>query len=307
MTKIAAILTSYNRREKTLSCLRHLFEAAEAYSGQLDLSVFLTDDGCTDGTAEAVRTAFAGRDIHILQGTGSLFWAGGMRLAWQAAIDSGQPWDYFLLLNDDTNVYANVFAQLFQADDYGFRLTGRHGLASGITCQPGDKQQTTYGGTRFAGRAKGRYVLAQPTGEPQPVDATHANILLVHREVVAAIGIFYKGYRHGSADIDYSMTCKRRHLPVCVTANVCGECQFDHDTNKGEIERLMAMTLKERKAYVNATTHSDYDYLLRVRRTMPVRFPMAWLMRKTRLYCPSLYYRITHIRGIYKSQEGKES
>ncbi len=304
MKKIAAILTVFNRREKTISCLQHLFEALQTYnqatSDGIVLSVFLTDDGCTDGTADAVRAAFSDKDIHILQGTGSLFWAGGMRLAWQAAIDTKTPWDYYLLLNDDTYIYNNVFKQLFDADDYGYKQTGRHGLSSGITCQPGHPEETSYGGVKFASKAKGRFTLAEPSGVPQAVDSTHANILLVHHEVVAEIGIFYKGYRHGEADMDYSMACNRHHLPVYVTAQVCGECEFDHDSNKGEIERLMKMTFAERKAYVNAPTHSDYDYLLHIRRNLPLRYPLARLMRTIRLYFPKLYYRITHLRGIYK-------
>jgi hypothetical protein len=61
-----------------------------------------------------------------------------MRLAWQAALDTSIKWDYFLLLNDDTNVYSNVFEELFEADEYGYLETGKHGLTSGITCQPGN-------------------------------------------------------------------------------------------------------------------------------------------------------------------------
>ena len=96
---IAAILTVHNRREKTLCCLRYLFDALKAYNGQkgttstIALSVFVTDDGCTDGTANAIREKFPSEGIHVIQGDGNLFWAGGMRLAWQTAIDSGTPWD----------------------------------------------------------------------------------------------------------------------------------------------------------------------------------------------------------------------
>lgn len=301
--KIATILTVFNRREKTLACLEHLYEALQTYNtaaeNHIGLSVFLTDDGCTDGTADAVRAAFPDKDIHILQGTGSLFWAGGMRLAWQAAIDAGTPWDYYLLLNDDTYIYDHVFAQLFEADAFGYNQMGHHGLTSGITCQPDKHDEITYGGNIFIDQTKGRSVLAMPTGKPQAVDSTHANILLVHHEVVAEIGIFYKGYRHGGADVDYSMTCKRHRLPVVVTAQTCGECEFDHDSNKGEIERLMGMTLAERKAYVNSPTHSDHDYLLFVRRNKPLRFPVAWMVRTIRLYSPKLYFQVTHFRGLY--------
>lgn len=304
MQKIATILTVHNRKEKTLACLHHLFKAQQAYNSKAEehvaLSVFITDDGCTDGTANAIRSNFADKDIRILQGSGSLFWAGGMRFAWQAAIDSGTKWDYFLLLNDDTYIYNNVLGELFDADDAGYKLKNKHGLASGITCQPGKTDEITYGGFVFTGKAKGRHVLALPTGKAQSVDMTHANILLVHKDMVDECGIFYEGYLHSAADEDYCMTAISKGRPAMVTAHVCGECEYDHNSNKDEIGRLMTMTLAERRAYVSTPTHSDRDYLLFVRRNLPLRFPIAWIMRKTRLYFPSLYFRITHLRGIYK-------
>ena len=306
MNKIATILTVHNRKEKTLSCLSHLFVALNIYNNQqtedIDLAVFLTDDGCTDGTADAVREAFPDKGIHILQGDGNLFWAGGMRLAWQTAIDTGTAWDYYLLLNDDTNVYDNVLEELFEADEYGYEETGKHGLSSGITCQPGNPDETTYGGFIFAGKAKGRHLLAHPIGKPQMVDMTHANILLIHQEVVGEQGIFYHGFRHGAADEDYSMQARRNHFPAAVTAHVCGECKCDHDSNKEEILRLMTMTLAERREYVNSPTHSDHDYLLFVRRNIPLRYPIAFILRHLRLYLPKLYYYITNFRGVYQSK-----
>ena len=299
---IAAILTVFNRREKTLACLRHLFDAQDACNGRhgIELTVFLTDDGCTDGTAEAVRTAFANKNIQILQGTGSLFWAGGMRLAWQAALDSGRKWDYYLLLNDDTYIYNNVFDELFEAEDYGYKQTGKHGMASGITCQPGNKDVITYGGLNFVNKTRGRQVLLKPTGTPQRIDLTHANILLVHHSVVDRIGIFHKGYRHSCADNDYSMTARRHGIPAYSTARVCGECARDHYSQEQEILQLMQMTLKERIKYVNSPTHYDGDYMIFVRRNLPLRYPMTWLMRTFRLYCPGIYHRITKLRGVYK-------
>lgn len=57
----------------------------------------MTEDGCTDSTAEAVTRAHP--DVTILQGDGQLHWNGGMRLAWQAAM--GKIFDFYLWPNDD--------------------------------------------------------------------------------------------------------------------------------------------------------------------------------------------------------------
>ena len=65
---IAVILTCFNRKKKTVQCLRHLFAAANQYNTghtgreEVHLSIFLTDDGCTDGTADAVREGCKGQE-----------------------------------------------------------------------------------------------------------------------------------------------------------------------------------------------------------------------------------------------------
>ena len=117
--EIAAIFTCYNRKQKTISCLQSLFDASDLYNADKDdndkvsISVYMTDDACTDGTADAVREKFAERPITIVLGNGSCYWAGGMRLAWRDAINSGNRYAFYLLLNDDTELMDNVFSELF--------------------------------------------------------------------------------------------------------------------------------------------------------------------------------------------------
>ena len=306
--KIASILTVHNRREKTLLCLRHLFEAVEAYNqssyrrGDVGTTVYLTDDGCTDGTADAIRETFSDKDIHIIQGDGNLFWAGGMCKAWQAAIDSDTRWDYYLLLNDDTNVYANVFDELFSSEQYEEKQYGREGLVSGFTCEPGNKEKATYCGLNFVSWTRGRQVRLKPTGQPQHIDLTNANILLVPTAVVEKIGTFYKGYQHGCADNDYSMEAHRHNIPVFSTAHICGECQHDHHTQEEEIKMLSTLSKAEREEYVRSAIHSDRDYLLFVRRNMPLRYPFAVIVRGIRVCFPPLYHFVTNMRGVYKNK-----
>lgn len=304
--KIATIITVFNRKQKTLSSLKHLFAAEMFYNKKyqeeriINVSVFLTDDGSTDGTADAVRAEFPEHDITILQGTGNLFWAGGMRMAWKAAINTRTAWDYYLLLNDDTYMNENCFIELFQTHDYSMKTFGKHGLYSGITCSPDNPSVTTYGGNRFTGWAKGKKAILTPTGVPQTADMTHANILLVHKSIVTSQGIFYEGFHHGSADFDYSMQARSQGFPLLVTAHVCGTCERDHDSSKENIERLMNMTHSERSEYVRQPAHLDNDYLLFVRRNLPLRYPMAIIIRKIRVFFPKLYYYISKTRGLYK-------
>lgn len=100
MLKVAVLLTVHNRREKTLECLQNCYQQIDSMKGDgsYEFAVYLVNDGCTDGTPEAVAESYP--QTHIIRGDGSLFWNQGMRAAWTAAAADGQ--DFYLWLNDDT-------------------------------------------------------------------------------------------------------------------------------------------------------------------------------------------------------------
>ena len=81
MNKLAVLLTCFNRKEKTLQALKCVYQAQEYYGNELIITIYLTDDGSTDGTATEVKKQFP--QVNILNGTGTLFWAEGMRKSWQ--------------------------------------------------------------------------------------------------------------------------------------------------------------------------------------------------------------------------------
>ena len=110
MPRLAVILTVHNRRETTLRCLRDWEKCPVPEGWEVD--IWLTDDGSTDGTAEAVAAEFP--QVHIIAGDGTLFWCRGMLAAWEAADRAGE-YDAFLWLNDDTYLYPEAFLRLEEA------------------------------------------------------------------------------------------------------------------------------------------------------------------------------------------------
>lgn len=298
---ISVLLTCHNRKAKTQRCLASLGKALGIYNNQrnhdcIELEVYLVDDGCSDGTAEAASNVVNYAQLHILHGDGSLYWAGGMRFCWREAMKRHQEWDYYLLINDDTEMMENMFEELLNAEEYIKEKYEKEGVVSGITCATEDQTELTYGGDVIVNRFFSTKRRLYPTGVPQLCDLTNANILLVPTSVVDKIGIFYDGYIHGSADSDYSQMARRKGVPVMLTANFCGKCDQDHDTVNDLADKIINMSLKERKAYFRHPLHSTKEYLLSVRRNAPVRFPFVWLGRMMNLYCPKLYYRINKIR-----------
>src|SRR5690348_12096667 len=99
---IAVILTTFNRKKKTITCLENL--GRQSLPDNITLDLYITDDASSDGTPEAILEHFP--KAHLYHGSGSLYWAGGMRNSWRKALQS-RP-DFYLLLNDDTVLYDNA-------------------------------------------------------------------------------------------------------------------------------------------------------------------------------------------------------
>lgn len=302
MIKIATILTCFNRKEKTVSSLRHLFSARNSYNErhdeQIKLVIYLTDDACTDGTPEAVREVCKGEELHIIKGNGQCYWAGGMRLAWKEALKKKELWDYYLLLNDDTFVLDNVFDEFKLAESYCKDTFHKVGLYSGVTHAVGNPKLITYSGDKYTSKFMGKLRRVQPNGKPQRVDMTNANILLVDKTVVEEIGIFDEHYKHSNADYDYSNQANKNGFAVVITANACGVCEYDHVVGSDDL-KIASISLRERKKYLSHPLHSDKEYLYYIKKNRPSRFLVSWILRKVRLYFPTLYYSINKARCVY--------
>ena len=229
--RLFVLLTCHNRREKTLAGLRALLEPAPACAP--DLSVILVDDGSTDGTAEAVGEAFPG--VHILRGDGTLYWAGGMRLAMAEADRGGA--DLVVWLNDDTILFPGALDRLLQAwKDHG--RSGVSPIVVGATCDR-DRQRTTYGGVRRgpSWRRLKFSTLSVPEAGPCLCDTMNGNCTLIPMEHVRRLGGIHPVYRHALGDFDFGLRAKAAGIPVLLIPGWVGTCDWNspahsmHDTS----------------------------------------------------------------------------
>lgn len=210
MKRIAVLLTVYNRREKTLKCLRNLF--CQKAPTDFSLDVYLTNDGCTDGTPDAVRDEFP--QVHIIDGDGSLFWNRGMYTAWSEA-EKGD-YDYYLWLNDDT--YFVDTESLTKILDISSKyedaiIVGSIRAINSLT--------PTYGGIN-------KSKLVQPKGKELRCDTFNGNCVLIPKNVYLALGKNDYTYRHALGDLDYGWRATRHKIPIYVTGDFVGFC----DQNK---------------------------------------------------------------------------
>ena len=122
---IATIITCHNRKEKTLTCLTDLMN--QDVISDIDLNVYLVDDGSTDSTGNAVKQNFP--QVNVLQGDGTLYWNGGMRFAFSEAMKNN--YDYYLWLNDDTFLYSNAIKLLLETSNDMKRQKGKDVIVTG--------------------------------------------------------------------------------------------------------------------------------------------------------------------------------
>ncbi len=296
---IAVLVTCHNRKTQTLAALRTLFAAVNNFndigSRQIVTRLYLIDDGCTDGTADDVLTNFPSQDIRIMRGDGNLFWAGGMRLAWQTAINDNRSWDFYLLINDDTVFHENALTELLNTHDYALRTYGKGGVYAGIVSSM-DGSEITYGGKRYASGIFGKSISILPNGKPQECLMTNANILLVSKNVADKIGILSNSYRHSCADWAYGIDASRAGFPVLVTGKICGRCDNDHDNEEHEHRKILAMTIKQRWNYFSSPLHSTRDILTFMSRYNKIKFFFVIIARCLNIIAPNLYYNLSRRR-----------
>lgn len=282
MTDIAILITVFNRKEKTLRCLDSLRNTRELWSDRIKLTVYLTDDGSTDGTKEALLAQDYPFSLRVLQGDGTLFWNGGMIHSWKAALADGS-YDGFLWLNNDTVVLPDFWEDVLKADVYSAEKYGKRGIYVGST-RDAKTGAFTYGGFVYVNKLTLKDQFMIPDGVSfQACEAGHGNITYVSSEVVKRMGIFTEKYHHGGSDHDYTYLAHKAGFPVLVLPHYSGECENDHP-KEGRWEELSALPFRERLKALNL-----HNKLLFNRRCFWWRYPIVLLTCGFRALSPKTY------------------
>ena len=291
MNRLAVLLTCFNRKDKTIAALTALHKAFEHSGKDLEMSIYLTDDGSTDGTSEAVLDKFP--EVNILKGNGSLYWAGGMRNSWKQAVKGD--YDAYLLLNDDTYVHPTLFDKVKATHSHSISNFGLGGVYVGSTVDS-ETKRLTYGGSVFINRFLATMKRLEPKEEPVSCELGNANIMWVSKNVVEKVGILSEGYLHGMADFDYTLKATKKNLPVLIMPGVVGECINDHSNKYIKFAKL---SLRDRyKMLVNPIGFDFKSQSHYMRKHFPLRFPLVVLTGYFKVLSPNIYYKF-----LYKNRK----
>ena len=276
--KIAVLLTTFNRKEKTVACLQSL--RAQKLPPNVELEVFLTDDASADGTVTAVKNVYP--EAHVFHGTGSLYWAGGMRNTWRQATQH-KP-DFYLLLNDDTVLNEDAIETLLNncvVQDKGETDT----ICIGSTCD-NHSGEISYGGWKLAARGRWKSSRIHSSTAFMDCDFGNANIMLVPHTVVEKIGILADHFTHSLADYDYTLKAKKAGFRVQVAPGFLGSCVDDHGRNW----KSSNTTLKERIQYLKSPKGLAYkEYLRFIRDHFPLSYPSAFIKLWMKTFFPFIW------------------
>ncbi len=224
-TTVCALLTCFNRRDKTLECLRAL--AASTGLSAVEVNAVLVDDGSTDGTADAVRREFPW--VQVLRSADNLFWCRGMHLAFDHAMRTG--FDFYLWLNDDTMLQPDALARLLRCEAGLRAAQGTPVIVAGSTVDAATGV-VSYGGERRPSRLRPLHVVrVTPAAVPQRCDSMTGNIVLVSAAVAARVGNLEARFEHSMGDTDYALRAQRCGVQVWVGEGVHGTCSDNPQHN----------------------------------------------------------------------------
>jgi GT2 family glycosyltransferase len=263
LDRVAVLLACHNRRDMTLTCLRSLFMQRAA---NIRLSVFLVDDGSRDGTTEAVAREFP--DVTIVQGSGQLYWGGGMRLAFHTA--ALQDADFHLWLNDDVVLSPDAVRLLLTTYEDVHRRRPQPIIVAGAVEDPATRAISYSGHKRRSSWHPLRFDPVEPGPVPKLCDTMSGNVVLVSRDVFKRLGAIDQAFVHTMGDCDYGLRLRRIGGDVWLASRYVGTCpKGDRHSARGSISNRLRDIGSSKKL-------PPLPWLVYVRRHGGSLWPILW-------------------------------
>ena len=280
---IAAILTCHNRKKKTLTCLTDLMN--QDVINDIDLNVYLVDDGSSDGTGDAVKNSFP--KVNILLGDGTLYWNGGMRIAFAEAMKND--YDYYLWLNDDTFLYSDAIKLLLETSNGMKRQKGRDIIVTG-TIKDIDTEKVNYGGRNIKSKFQPlKFIQLESGVEPQRCDTFNGNIVLIPRNVTKEIGNISMEYskQHGG-DFDYGLRAKYAGFESWVAPGVIGTCS-SNSIDGSIFDKSLSLKERRKKMKTPQGVPPAKEWMIFTKRHAGILWPFYWIRTMVRVIFPWSY------------------
>lgn len=275
---LAVVLSSFNRKDKTLGCIDAVIKQSQTLSHLIKiLHIILVDDGSNDGTVEAVATHFP--EVEIVLGSGALFWCKSMHIG--QAIAARKNCDYLLWLNDDVELDHDAISRALE-----FKLEHNPYVLVGSLRHP-ESGTTTYGGmVRRSAWKKTNFSLIDPGVEAKSVTTMNGNFVLIPKDIYQSVGNLDESFEHAMGDLDYGLRVKEAGFDIFVLPAYVGTC-----TRNSIDGTFMDKSLPLERRWKHMLSPKGLpirSWLVFTRRHTGVMWPVYWLWPYFRLIVSSL-------------------
>lgn len=212
MIKILVIFTCFNRKEKTTRCIESLVKQNQG----IMFDFIAVDDNSSDGTAEYLKMY---SNVEVLNGTGQLYYSGGMHLGMEYAKQKSDimQFDYCLLLNDDVDFFESAIVKMVScikgSADY---------ILAGATCD--NFGNLSYGGVIKKRGYKPAFEIVMGNKGMRRCDTFNANCVLIPIQIFLENPSIDSHYSHSLGDFDYGLRLFNAGIQIMVTDFFVGEC-----------------------------------------------------------------------------------
>jgi len=284
---VCVLLTTYNRADVTIKALNSIDDES------LRIDYLVVDDASSDGTRAALRdwnntdTDNVTRDtneeplrkskgiLHIIKGSGSLYWAGGMRKGMEFLLNADKkagetvvkegdklirrrvkPYDYLLLINDDVVFYPGIIRKMIE------RSKSKGDMP--VTGATRDKKgKASYGGVIYDMKKAKPRQMDISEAEEYPVDTINCNCFLLPWEIFREAGAFDSMYIHSLADHDYGFTLSNMGYDIWLTDFYVGECEDNSIKGTWRDRTLSRSERLKKKESVKGLPRKQWYYYLK--------------------------------------------
>lgn len=248
-SSVLVIMTCFNRKDKTLTCVETLVRGNK----KLSFEFLVVDDKSTDGTREALEELSRNQDIAItvLTTLGDCFWSGGMRVGMNYA-KLHKKAEYCLLVNDDVRFYHSCIQSMMNDCNADVLVGSTHD----------ENGKLSYSGIHYRKRSI-KYELVMPGEETLDCDTFNANCVLMPYEIFLEIPSIDPYYVHGLGDFDYGLSIKKAGIRIRCFNRYVGICNNNSTTGTWLDTSLSRSDRFRKKEHPKGQPTKQWFYFLR--------------------------------------------
>lgn len=210
---VLVIMTCFNRKENTEMCIKSLSEG----NRNLSFTYVIVDDNSKDGTVEKLEKLRKNYKIFIIKGSGNLYYSGGMRMGMEYAINNlEEPFDYFLMVNDDVEFFENCIEKMLS------QVQTNRSVIVGATCDK--KKRLTYGAIKYIKKNSIKYQKVGIKESDLDCDTFNANCVVIPYTALKEVGSIDSNYLHSLGDFDYGLSLKNKNYNIKTSNQYVGFC-----------------------------------------------------------------------------------